>query len=175
MARAESRIFVTSAPSQVHSEEMPVFSFEAQSCIRGYHIYKAVWTPYIGETMPCSRELTNGHDPFAVKVSQLHGEDERIVGHLPRKISSICGIFLRKGGRISATVCWSRRYSRDLVQGGLEIPCLLKLETMDDALMSKARKLLDYCQEKDSDSESLAQPSKKIKLEDKENFDTQGS
>ena len=92
VARAESRIFVTSALSQVHSEEMPVFSFEAPSCIRGYHIYKAVWTPYIGETMPCSRELTNGHDPFAVKVSQMHGE-ERIVGHLPRKISSICSIF----------------------------------------------------------------------------------
>ena len=84
VARAESRIVVTSAPSQVHSEEMPVFSFEAESCIRGYHIYKAVWTPYIGETMPCSRELTNGHDPFAVKVSQLHGEEERIIGHLPR-------------------------------------------------------------------------------------------
>ena len=54
VARAESRIFVTLALSQVHSEEMSVFSFEAQSCIRGYHIYKAVWMPYIGETMPCS-------------------------------------------------------------------------------------------------------------------------
>ena len=92
VARAESRIFVTLALSQVHSEEMPVFSFEAESCIRGYHIYTAVWTPYIGEIMPCSRELTNGHDPFAVKVSQLHGE-ERIVGHLPRKITFIYSIF----------------------------------------------------------------------------------
>ena len=51
------------------------------------------------------------------------------------------------------------------MQGGLETPCLLKLETTDDALMSKARTLLDYCQEKDYNSESLAQPSKKIKLE----------
>ena len=93
VAPAESRIFVTLALSQVHSEEMPVFSFEAQSCIRGYHIYKTVWTPYIRETMPCSRELTNGHDPFTVKVSQLHSEEERIVGHLPRKISSTCSIF----------------------------------------------------------------------------------
>ena len=89
VSHAESRIFVTFIAKKCHA----VFSFKAQSCIRGYHIYKAVWTPYIGETMPCSRELTNGHDPFAVKVSQLHGEDERIVGHLPRKISSICSIF----------------------------------------------------------------------------------
>ena len=104
VSHAESRIFVTSAMSHIHSEEMPVFSFEAQSCIRGYHIYKAVWTPYIGETMLCSRELTNGHDPFVVKVSQLHGEDERIVGHLPRKISSICSIFLRKSGKNSTSL-----------------------------------------------------------------------
>ena len=104
MARVESRIFVTSALSLVHSKEMPVFSFEAQSCIKGYHIYKAVWMPYIGETMFCSWELTNGHDPFAVKVSQLHSEDKRIVGHLPRKTSSICGIFLRKRWE---DFCWS--------------------------------------------------------------------
>ena len=37
--------------------------------------------------------------------------------------------------------------------------------------MSKARKLLDCCQEKE-DCKSLGQPSKKIKLEDKENFDS---
>ena len=55
------------------------------TCIRGYHIYKTVWTPYIGETLPCSEENTNDHDPFAAKVSQLSGEDETIVGHLQRK------------------------------------------------------------------------------------------
>ena len=54
----------------------------------------------------------------------------------------------------------------------MEISCLLKLETTDDALISKARTLLDYCQEKDYDSESLAQPFKKIELEDNENFDS---
>ena len=90
MARTESRIFFTSALSQVLSEEMPVFSFEAQSYIRGYHIYKAV------ETMPCSQELTNGHNPFAVKVSQLQGEEDYWKF---AKISSICSIFLRSEKR----------------------------------------------------------------------------
>ena len=56
------------------------------------------------------------------------------------------------------------------MQGGLEIPCLLKLETTDSALMTKASKLLDCCQEKDEESESQGQPPKKIKLEDKENL-----
>ena len=68
-----------------------MFSFEVQSCIRGYHIYKAVWTPYIGETLPCFRELTNGHDPFSVN---FRGEKfrERGVNHeniVPRKFGAI--------------------------------------------------------------------------------------
>ena len=99
----------------------PLASFEVLSCVRGYHIYKTVWTSYIGETLPCSQENTIGHDPFAVKILQLGSEEETIVGHLPRKISSACSLFVRKGGQISAIVCRSRRFSRDLVQGGLEI------------------------------------------------------
>ena len=148
-------------------------AMEIQSCIRGYHIYKTVWTPYIGETLPCFQENTNGHDPFAVKISrQLSGEDQTTVGHLPRKISSVCSLFLKKGGLISATVCGSRRFSKDLVQGGLEIPCQLKFETADDTLMSKTGKLLNRYKEKEDSSVSFSQPSKKIKLEDKENFDS---
>ena len=53
--------------------------------------------------------------------------DSRItVGHLPRKISQICSIFLMGGGTITATVTGRRRYSSDLAQGGLEIPCDLR-------------------------------------------------
>jgi len=63
--------------------------------------------------------------------------------------------FLRKGGKISATVCGSRRYSGDLVPGGMKIPCMLKFETENDSLISKACKLLDCCQEKEEDSKSL--------------------
>ena len=39
---------------------------EFQSCIRGYHVYEAVWTPVIGEVLTCARETTNSHDPYAV-------------------------------------------------------------------------------------------------------------
>ena len=66
-------------------KQLAMASISFGSCIRCYHVYKTVWTPYIGETLPRSEENTNGHDPFAVKVSQLSGEDEAIVGHLQRK------------------------------------------------------------------------------------------
>ena len=47
-----------------------------------------------------------------------------IIGHLPRKISTLCSIFLRRGGSIHC-VTGRRRYSSDLPQGGMEIPCSL--------------------------------------------------
>ena len=45
----------------------------------------------IGEVLPL--EVGNRHDPYAVTVKK----DELVVGHLPRKISCICSIFIRRG------------------------------------------------------------------------------
>ena len=61
------------------------------------------------------------HDPFAVMVMKA----DATVGHLPKKISSTCSLFIMKGGVISCKVTDpNRKYSRDLAQGGLEIPCV---------------------------------------------------
>ena len=87
--------------------------------VRGYHVYKDIWDPVVGETLQCKRETDNGSDRYAVAVFQ----DDKIVGHLPRKHSRLCSLFLDRGGSISCTVTGSRRYSSDLSQGGLEIPC----------------------------------------------------
>ena len=37
----------------------------------------------------------------------------------------MCSVFIRRGGSITCTVNGSRRYSADLPQGGLELPCKL--------------------------------------------------
>ena len=42
---------------------------------------------------------------------------------MPRNISTLCSLFLRRGGAIFCVVTGRRRYSRDLRQGGMEIPC----------------------------------------------------
>ena len=52
------------------------------------------------------------------------------VGHVPRKISKVSPVFIRCGGMIQGR---HRRYLADLVQGGLEIPCILTY-TIDDIL-----------------------------------------
>ena len=50
--------------------------------------------------------------------------DDSAVGHVPRRISAACALFLLREGNIKCTITGSRRYSIDLPQGGLELPCL---------------------------------------------------
>ena len=83
------------------------------------------------------RELSNAADPFAVAVMK----NSTVVGHIPRKISSLCSMFLRRGGSLTCQVVSFRRYSADLPQGGLEVPCSLKFSgEMKD--VSKVEKLI---------------------------------
>ena len=89
------------------------------SVVRGYHVYRYIWEASHGELLNCERETGNTFDPFAVCMKK----HDDIVGHMPRKISAICSLFLRHGGRIQCEVTGTRQYSRDIPQGGLEIPC----------------------------------------------------
>ena len=93
-----------------------------ESCVRGYHIYKDIWNAVFGEELQCQREIGNSSDLYAVAVVK----DSTIVGHLPRKISRICTLFMRRGGAITCLVNGRRKYSADLPQGGMEIPCILR-------------------------------------------------
>ena len=99
-------------------------SLQKESCIRGYHIYQHLWTAAIGEHLMCQRERGNAADAYAISVMK----GGTIVGHLPRRISCACTLFIRRGGTIGCQVTGRRKYSSDLRQGGLEIPCLLTFE-----------------------------------------------
>ena len=71
----------------VSRREMP--PVEIQSCIRGFHVYKEVRTPIMKEIHICSRESTNLHYLFTVKVLK----SKTIIGNLPWSISSVCSHF----------------------------------------------------------------------------------
>ena len=91
--------------------------------------------------LQCSREVGNAHDPYAVKVMKAGTRAETMVGHLPKKTSSTCSLFIRTGGTIDCEVTDpNRKYSRDLPQGGLEIPCVLTLQGIKDLVA----RLLNY-------------------------------
>ena len=60
---------------------MAAFELTVQMAVRGYHIYKEVWAPAIGEEIVCGQEQDNDHDRHAVLV---HKGGEDVLGHLPR-------------------------------------------------------------------------------------------
>ena len=119
-------------------------SYKKDSMIRGFHVYHSVWKPFIGEELCCMRELSNSQEPFSVAVMK----GSIVVGHMPRKISSICSMFICKGGSITCEVVALRHYSEDLPQDGLEIPCLMnflgehELVCKVERLMMTADKLI---------------------------------
>ena len=82
--------------------------------------------------------LRLNHDPFAVAVCK----GTTVVGHVPRKISAACYVFLGKtGATITGTVTGPRRYSHDLPQGGMEIPWVMKFAG-DKIMVNKVKSLL---------------------------------
>ena len=77
------------------------------------------WTPVVGEQLLCEREEGNPRDRYALAIKK----SGNIVGHVPHSISTVCSLFIRRGGAILCVVTGRRRYSKDLLQGGMEIPC----------------------------------------------------
>ena len=113
-------------------------SLEKQLCIRGYHIYSHIWTAVVGEELNCQRETTSPSDRYAVAVVR----SGQVIGHLPLKVSRACSLFIRRGGSITCVVTGSRRYSSDLPQGGLEIPCKVKFTASKTEELKKLRQTL---------------------------------
>ena len=84
---------------------------------------KTTWIAAIGEELLGIRETNNVTDRYAIAVIK----DDVIIGYLPKTYSKIFSLFIRCGGSISCKVIGRCHYSRDLPQGGLEIPCKLIL------------------------------------------------
>ena len=84
-----------------------------ESCVRGHHIYKDVWSSSLGEVLQCTWELENTKDRYAVVVVGR----STAVGHIPRKIAAASALFLARKGTICCEVTGTRCYSEDLPQG----------------------------------------------------------
>ena len=91
--------------------------FSHNSVVRGHHIYKSIWTPYIGEVLPAAVEDGNEEDQYAVAVCK----GGIVVGHTPRELSRILYFFLRHGGSIECRITGHRKCGV-----GLEVPCFLE-------------------------------------------------
>ena len=81
------------------NEEIPIVvttNFDVDLFVKGYHEYKSIWTPKIGEIVSTEREPGNVMDKYAVCVNK----ENEIVGHLTLgkdgKFAKIV-LFLRAG------------------------------------------------------------------------------
>ena len=79
----------------------------------------------VGDELLCRAEFLNIHDPYATAVLKMgFGLGEAVnVGHVPRNISAVCHCFMKNCEAITRQVIGGRRYSTDLSQVGLEVPC----------------------------------------------------
>ena len=50
--------------AEEHVEER----FSMNSIVQGFHVYKDIWNPEIGEVLICKQEFWNLHDPYTVSI-----------------------------------------------------------------------------------------------------------
>ena len=102
-------------------------------------MWKVLYVFFTGEVPSCKGKDGNIMDPYAIAI--MKGLE--IIRHVPCKISAACYLFIQKSGILTCIITDSNhQYSSDLLQGGLQIPCKLVLESHDAELMAKVRKLL---------------------------------
>ena len=101
-------------------------SYKIDSFIMGYHVYKADWTPFVGEKLTGVMESTNLMDKYAAAVKT---SDESIVGHLPLgksgKFSNTIFYFLKANEKNS---CVINVLGKAINAGdglGMKVPCRL--------------------------------------------------
>jgi len=111
--------------------------FHFTSAVRGYHVYKHVWKPSIGEKFVARHEFNNPMDKHVVQVVK----NTETIGHLPREFSRIAWYFLAHGGEISIEVIGRRRHCKQLC-GGMEIPCQLEFSCAKEVQMNRLKELL---------------------------------
>ena len=112
---AHTQVIITSQLSRIMSE------FIIDIAIRGFHAYKSLWMPEIGEELATVWKTANTHNHFAVVICK----STLTIGHVPAEISKVCWFFLRRGCTIKCRVSTDRHRRSPLEQGGLEVHCEL--------------------------------------------------
>ena len=93
---------------------------------------------------------------FSIKVCKSNNA-QSVVGHLPMEISRITKFILQRGARVQATVTGKHYRRSPLIQGGLEVPCLVTVtmprSIMNHLLIAQYEKLLGelYLEPKDEE------------------------
>ena len=81
---------------------MTAYTFYIDSMVQGYHDYQSIWdNPLVDGDLLCERETGNSHDLWAVAIKKMIDGTLQVAGHVSKKASLTCLIFLRRGGSIT--------------------------------------------------------------------------
>ena len=121
--------------------------FEMACASRGFHVYRELWKPKLGQKLQIDQEISNIHDPFAISLrAKIVGKltDNEIAGHIPREISRFWHYFINYDGKLEARVTFTKYRPSPIPSGGLEIPILLiaKKEDSTEEIFEKMEDLL---------------------------------
>ena len=87
----------------------------------------------------------NLFDMLAINTCRL--DDGKVVGHLPREISRATKYLLDRGANITAILSSTHYRKSPLFQGGLEIPCTVKVKLRGnikgDLLIAKYKEIIE--------------------------------
>ena len=97
---------------------------ELDSYVRGYHAYKDMWNPALGDVLPLERELTNPKDKFSVALMK----GSTVVGHIPYNIAPAVSHFLINKATVEVTGAAVNRGAGY----GMEIPCKYRFYGTND-------------------------------------------
>ena len=73
---------------------------------------------------------------FAIKTLQADGDVQTTVGHLPREMSRPTKFLLDRGAKVEVELTATHYRRSPLFQGGLEIPCIVKI-TMPTSVLGQ--------------------------------------
>ena len=139
--------------------------FEITCASRGFHVYRELWKPNLGQNLQVKQEIGNSHDPFSISLGAKIPEkltDFDIVGHIPRQISRFCHYFVNYGGKIEArvrctkTVTYSfgrleNSYSSCHKKGDSRQEIFGKVESFVKSYYLEPEKIVAEAKDKDSD------------------------
>ena len=97
--------------------------FQFSAAVRGFHYYRKSWLPGAAQTLNCFHEEGNTFERFAIKVCEK--DKNELVGHPPMEISRVTKFLLDRGANVSAKLTSTHYRRSPLVQGGIEIPCVV--------------------------------------------------
>lgn len=118
-----------------------VYEIEFASVIRGHHVYKAEWSPQLGERLVCrkdDRKEAKEHDEYA--IGTFIQDSGKLVGHVPIELSFLVFTFLRahEDNAVEVKVTGKRK-----LENGLVVPGTFKAVTRSRRLGAKFNEELD--------------------------------